>query len=104
LQCTMFADYILVKREYMASVGRIEMSKKTNKTKVSATLEANDCRWPIGDPRDADFHFCGAQQMAGRPYCSHHWQISYVPNRPRQYGGAKALPTVVLALPARRAA
>ena len=23
------------------------------------TLLPGDCRWPIGDPRNRDFHFCG---------------------------------------------
>jgi len=54
------------------------MSKKT-----LATLELHDCRWPIGDPRNADFHFCGARQMAGRPYCELHWRRAFQPPRPR---------------------
>ena len=36
------------------------------------TLEANDCRWPIGDPQEADFHFCGAKKLPGLPYCECH--------------------------------
>jgi GcrA cell cycle regulator len=43
-----------------------------------AELERSDCRWPIGDPRHADFGFCGATALQGRPYCSMHsaraWQ------------------------------
>jgi GcrA cell cycle regulator len=60
------------------------MSKIAKTIKTVATLEANDCRWPIGDPRHADFHFCGAQKSAGRPYCEHHWHLSFTPARPRQ--------------------
>jgi hypothetical protein len=48
--------------------GRNYMTKKPKETKTVFNLEANDCRWPIGDPRDADFHFCGAQKVSGRPY------------------------------------
>ena len=51
--------------------------------KTMANIEANECRWPIGDPRDANFHFCGAQQSAGRAYCSAHWELSFVPSRSR---------------------
>jgi GcrA cell cycle regulator len=29
------------------------------------------CMWPIGDPKQAGFHFCGAPSEAGRPYCTH---------------------------------
>lgn len=47
--------------------------------KSIATLEANDCRWPIGDPRDADFHFCGKHQAAGLPYCEYHARRAYAP-------------------------
>jgi GcrA cell cycle regulator len=59
------------------------MSKKA-KHKTVETLEQNDCRWPIGDPRHADFHFCGAHRVAGRPYCEHHWQQSFVSAKARQ--------------------
>lgn len=36
------------------------------------TLEAYHCRWPIGDPQEADFHFCGAKKLPGLPYCECH--------------------------------
>lgn len=41
-------------------------------------LHANDrftsscCRWPIGDPRDAEFHFCGKGAVPGVVYCEFH--------------------------------
>jgi GcrA cell cycle regulator len=41
------------------------MPKKIKRPKTVDTLEMKDCRWPIGDPRHADFHFCGALQVAG---------------------------------------
>lgn len=42
-------------------------------------LEVTDrkCKWPVGDPRDADFHFCGAPSPAGIPYCVEHASIAY---------------------------
>lgn len=36
------------------------------------TLEDHHCRWPIGDPQEADFHFCGASKVAGLSYCAAH--------------------------------
>ena len=36
------------------------------------------CKWPHGDPGDADFHFCGAPAADGRPYCPEHCAIAYV--------------------------
>lgn len=36
------------------------------------------CLWPIGDPGDADFHFCGAPAVAGKPYCDEHCARAYI--------------------------
>ncbi len=58
------------------------MSKKTTLTrKTMADLQAKDCRWPLGDPREQGFHFCGAPQLAGRPYCELHWRMAFQPAR-----------------------
>lgn len=40
-------------------------------------LRTNTCRWPIGEPEDKDFHFCGKQTVTGKPYCSDHCQEAY---------------------------
>ena len=40
-------------------------------------LSAQTCRWPIGDPGDPDFAFCGAIPLAGHPYCIGHCLIAY---------------------------
>ncbi len=37
-----------------------------------ASLAAHACRWPIGDPKAADFSFCGRPVMGSRPYCADH--------------------------------
>lgn len=43
-------------------------------------LERTNCHWPIGDPREPDFFFCGAIKADdGLPYCPHHAAIAYVP-------------------------
>lgn len=65
--------------------------QKLKQPKTVATLETNDCRWPIGDPREADFHFCGAQQVPGRPYCELHWRMAFQPARPRHVPSPLAL-------------
>jgi GcrA cell cycle regulator len=62
------------------------MSKKadrTTKRKTLLDLQRNDCRWPIGEPRHPDFHFCGAPRLPDRPYCELHWQMAFQPPRPR---------------------
>lgn len=37
-----------------------------------ADLEPHHCRWPIGDPRNSDFRFCGCRRVIGKPYCEGH--------------------------------
>lgn len=37
------------------------------------------CRWPIGDPREEDFHFCGHRHANEGPYCDYHASIAYQP-------------------------
>ncbi len=36
------------------------------------TIEKPMCRWPVGDPTTADFHFCGRPHKEGSPYCEVH--------------------------------
>ena len=45
------------------------------------------CLWPIGDPGDPDFHFCGAPAIHGKPYCGEHCARAYI-TKPR--GESKA--------------
>lgn len=42
-----------------------------------AELKEKMCRWPIGDPKDPDFRFCGCQSVAGLPYCGEHAKVAY---------------------------
>jgi len=35
-------------------------------------LEDNQCRYPYGDPKSADFGFCGCKKLPGSPYCPGH--------------------------------
>jgi GcrA cell cycle regulator len=42
-------------------------------------LKKNMCRWPIGDPQDEDFHFCGHAKVAGISYCEHHARAAFQP-------------------------
>jgi GcrA cell cycle regulator len=34
-----------------------------------AELPDNGCRWPVGDPRQPGFGFCGEPKMLGQSYC-----------------------------------
>ncbi len=35
-------------------------------------LSEDTCKWPIGDPLNPDFHFCGQHSLEGKPYCEFH--------------------------------
>lgn len=41
-------------------------------------LDNHTCRWPIGDPKDENFHFCGKKVRSGQTYCEEHAVIAYV--------------------------
>lgn len=40
-------------------------------------LTERTCKWPIGDPVHADFHFCGRLSEEGKPYCEFHSRRAY---------------------------
>ena len=40
-------------------------------------LAANQCKWPIGDPKTEHFGFCGDRKVPGIPYCVEHAQVAY---------------------------
>lgn len=42
-------------------------------------LTNDTCRWPIGDPGEPEFCFCGGQTATGLPYCGYHSRIAYLP-------------------------
>ncbi len=42
-------------------------------------LTAATCRWPVGEPGEADFAFCGAAPFRRYPYCVGHCLIAYRP-------------------------
>ena len=41
-------------------------------------LDNHTCRWPIGDPKDENFHFCGRKIKLGQTYCEEHAALAYV--------------------------
>jgi GcrA cell cycle regulator len=43
------------------------------------------CRWPLGDPTNPEFRFCGARTAeAGASYCMAHAQLAYQPAQDRR--------------------
>ena len=54
------------------------------------TINNAMCRWPIGDPSDNEFHFCGRKPKAGSPYCEAHARKAYQPQQQRRDKGRMA--------------
>jgi GcrA cell cycle regulator len=43
-------------------------------------LREHTCRWPMGDPQDADFRYCGMRKNeTGKPYCEYHAAKAFQP-------------------------
>lgn len=40
-------------------------------------LTEKTCKWPIGDPMNSDFHFCGRESDESKPYCDFHARRAY---------------------------
>ena len=60
----------------------------------TSLLDLSDkiCKWPIGHPGDADFHFCGKPAQPTFPYCGEHCAVAYqaqLPRRDRPGGGGR---------------
>jgi GcrA cell cycle regulator len=47
-------------------------------------LDTEKCHWPIGDPGQPDFFFCGGKTNAGTPYCGYHGRVAYQPPQARR--------------------
>lgn len=73
-----------------------DQKQKTSKNQIKQDkvslmdLKLNSCRWPMGDPKDEDFHFCGADTVTGKPYCSEHCKIAYTSLKELTLQNAKA--------------
>ncbi|MDG1825611.1 MAG: GcrA family cell cycle regulator [Henriciella sp.] len=47
------------------------------------TLRDSMCKWPIGDPADPKFAFCGRKSATG-PYCAEHAKVAFQPAKKRE--------------------
>ena len=47
-------------------------------------LTEHTCKWPIGDPGQEDFHFCGHNSLENLPYCEYHAGVAYQAPEPRR--------------------
>lgn len=42
-------------------------------------LSDRTCKWPLGDPLQADFRFCGNHSNDASPYCAYHARLAFQP-------------------------
>ncbi len=47
-------------------------------------LSERTCKWPIGDPLQDGFHFCGNDAGEATPYCSYHSRLAFQPSSERK--------------------
>ena len=68
-----------VKAESKPSSRKVVIREQDIKIKGVPMTELTQrmCRWPIGDPKEADFKFCGSSSVAGLPYCDGHSKMAY---------------------------
>ena len=47
------------------------------KKSIVGTGNFRSCQWPIGDPLEEGFHYCGGQNIPTKPYCIEHFKKGY---------------------------
>jgi len=68
---------------YLALVPHLEPLKAEDGSVTTVlTLTDSVCKWPIGDPTDASFAFCG--RGATGTYCADHASLAFQPQQPRK--------------------
>ena len=67
--------------EALAKVNEVE---KTAKKISLMELTERTCKWPIGDPTEEDFAFCGLSCVPGKPYCEYHVAVAFQPMSSRR--------------------
>lgn len=75
-----FPEQTPVKVEDPASI--IESARRSEKASPRLSLmelTENTCKWPIGDPAQDEFWFCGHPSELGKPYCEPHNKIAAQP-------------------------
>jgi GcrA cell cycle regulator len=68
---------------YLALVPHLEPLKAEDGSVTTVlTLTDSVCKWPIGDPTEASFAFCGRHSTG--TYCQDHAQLAFQPQQPRK--------------------
>lgn len=82
----------LISPELLAAVAAAKAAKPKAKPvregEIIGVLQLgpNMCKWPIGDPGDTDFGFCGGHCGSSAVYCEEHAAIAFQPAMSRRPG------------------
>lgn len=55
----------------------IHVRDKQGRLCENTALKDSCCRWPLGDPLDADFNFCGHETVPGTSWCEFHFSRAF---------------------------
>ncbi len=80
-----------VKIHTEAAFANLRDESRAKSGKLLSVLELGTCmcKWPIGDPTDAEFGFCGAKTHGNWPYCAEHGAVAYQPQLSKNKGAAQ---------------
>ena len=67
---------------YVSTYEELDIPSAERKSLIDLTEQS--CRWPIGDPQHAEFHFCNRSKVTGLPYCEFHARRAFQPAQPRR--------------------
>ena len=62
----------------------VDLPKPTSMFLDLLQLTDHTCKWPQGDPQEANFSFCGNKSREGDPYCEYHCRLAYQPATDRR--------------------
>ena len=68
--------------EPISEVELIEIPLEQRKTLLQLTEKT--CHWPVGDPANVEFFFCGGEAVRGTSYCAFHFRVACQPPSDRQ--------------------
>ncbi len=72
----------LSKTERKALTAMFPLPVEEGKAATVLTLKNSMCKWPIGDPEDSRFAFCGRKATRG-PYCAQHAKLAFQTSKKR---------------------
>ena len=76
----------------MAPVASVKPKRLNNGDMVTVmTVSDSMCKWPVGDPGDPDFGFCGHPTDGDSPYCTEHAKLAYQPSRKKRERAASSM-------------